>query len=91
MTGQTHSSLPTRYIRIKAAIARVDDEHLEALQKAKADVEREIEEDIKAIRRQFWTKVAAKMEEDVGKKYDVSDTFYTILLISTDPPTAINS
>jgi hypothetical protein len=70
MTGAKHTSLPTRYNRIKAAIARVKDEDLEALKEAMAEATERIEEEKKAAEKKRYAIVAEVMEGKGTEKYD---------------------
>lgn len=72
MTGETPGDLPSRCRKIKAKLDRVDDGHVDYLMGAKEEVDKEIEEKIKTLKRQAWLDVAAKMHAACGKKYDVS-------------------
>jgi hypothetical protein len=72
MTGEKYTGLSMRYRRLVAALARVDDKHMEALMSAKEEADREIEEAKKALDRGLWASVASKLELAVGKKYPVS-------------------
>lgn len=75
MTGEKYTGLSVRYRRLVAALARVDDEHMEALMSAKDEADREIEEAKKALDRGLWALVTTKLEFAVGKKYPVSSHF----------------
>ncbi|QDS71008.1 hypothetical protein FKW77_007863 [Venturia effusa] len=72
MTGNKHTSLGTRYVRIKAAIARVKDSDLEALERAMEKAKERIEEEKKVLEKRLWAFVAEGMEtEGAEEKYDV--------------------
>lgn len=71
MTGETAADLHSRYRRIKAALDRVEDEHLDALEVARKEVDQEIEGAKLAMERKRWNMVADKLQTAVGKKYEV--------------------
>lgn len=71
MTGEMAADLHSRYRRIKAALDRVEDEHLDALEVARKEVDQEIEGAKLAMERKRWNMVADKLQTAVGKKYEV--------------------
>lgn len=70
MTGNKYTGLATRYIRVKAAIARVKEEDLEALEKAMAYAKERVEEEKKIVEKRLWAFVAEGMESEGAEKYD---------------------
>jgi hypothetical protein len=71
MTGKKFSGLAARYARLMAALARVKDEDLGALQAAINAVEQHIEEEKRALDKKKWTLVSAHMVENADTdKYD---------------------
>jgi hypothetical protein len=83
MTGAKHTSLSTRYNRIKAALARVKDEDLDALKEAMAEATERIEEDkkrieeekkaeLQAAEKKRYVIVAEIMESKGADKYDAA-------------------
>ena len=71
MTGVTPTSLHIRYRRLKAALARVSDEHMQNLRTIKERVDQEIEDEKLALEKQRWSRVATQLEAEVGVRYDV--------------------
>ncbi|TID26850.1 hypothetical protein E2P81_ATG01311 [Venturia nashicola] len=71
MTGNKHTGLTTRYIRVKAAIARVKDDDLEALEKSMAMAKERIEVEKKMVEKRLWAFVAEGMESEGAEKYDL--------------------
>ena len=72
MTGNAPVSLRVRYGRLKAALARVSEEHIDDLVTIKEKVDQEIEAERLALEKQRWSRVATQLEALVGIKYDVS-------------------
>lgn len=72
MTGAKHTSLATRYYRIKTAIARVKDEDLETLMEAMAEATDRVEQEKKAAEKRKYSIVAEIMEGKGTDKYDVA-------------------
>jgi hypothetical protein len=71
MTGNKFSGLNARYTRLVAALARVKDEDLGALQAAITAVDQQIEEEKRAIDKKKWILVSTHMVENAGTdKYD---------------------
>jgi hypothetical protein len=71
MTGHKFSGLAARYSRLMAALARVKDEDMAALQSAASAVEEQILEDKRALDKSKWLLVSAHMVENAGtEKYD---------------------
>ncbi|KAE9988770.1 hypothetical protein EG328_007374 [Venturia inaequalis] len=72
MTGAKHTSLSTRYNRIKAAIARVKDEDLQALREGMGEADIRIEEEKKQAEKKRYAIVAEVMEAKGTEKYDTA-------------------
>jgi hypothetical protein len=71
MTGKKFSGLPARYSRLMAALARVKDEDMAALQTAMRAIEEQIAEEKRALDKKKWSLVSAHMVEFAGtEKYD---------------------
>ena len=71
MTGRESTSLRFRYHRLKAALARVSEEHINDLMTIKEKVDQEIEAEKLALEKQCWGRVTTQLEALVGIKYDV--------------------
>jgi hypothetical protein len=72
MTGKESTGLRVRYHRLKAALARVSEEHIDDLVTIKETVDKEIEAEKLALEKQCWSRVTTQLEALVGIKYDVS-------------------
>lgn len=72
MTGKTPVSLHVRYRRLKSALARISEEHIDDLVTIKEKVDQEIETEKLALEKQCWSRVTTQLEAHIGIKYDVS-------------------
>ncbi|KAE9963632.1 hypothetical protein BLS_009109 [Venturia inaequalis] len=64
------STCRLRYSKMKANFACVEDEHVEAMKTCVAQVEADIEEQVKTLHRKKWTQVSAAMDAAVNTKYE---------------------
>ena len=74
MTGKTPLGLHVRYRRLKSALERVSEEHMEDLVTIKEKVDEEIEAEKLALEKQRWSRVTTQLQDHIGIKYDVSLT-----------------
>lgn len=72
ITGSRYSALQVRYARVKAAIARVKDEHIEVLMNAIRNADERIEVEKRAMENKRWDFVAEHMESNGAYGYDTA-------------------